>query len=179
MSNTNGTKNTEKYSFEFKEKLKERIEALTERENTEKENIEKITELIFKNNPNLTYTHNSSGGILIFFHNLSDDTYNKIDLFLKKLDNQKVKQITSTYTENDDTITATAEFSDSYTNNIRLSSLEKNIIKKKDYYEKLKEENNVDTDIIYKSDDDDLEFLPKVIPVKNNKTNKSKKNNKK
>lgn len=169
MSNTINTKTIEKYSFESKKKLKERIEKLTEREN-----IEKIKQLIFKNNPNLSYTQNSSG-ILLFFHNLTDDTYNKIDLFLRRIDNQKVKQITSTYTEEDDTITATAEFSDSYTNNIRLSSLEKNIIKKKDYYEKLKEENNVDADIIYKSDDDDLEFLPKISPVKQiKKTNKKK-----
>lgn len=172
MSNTINTKTIEKYSFESKKKLKERIEKLTEREN-----IEKIKQLIFKNNPNLSYTQNSSG-ILLFFHNLTDDTYNKIDLFLRRIDNQKVKQITSTYTEEDDTITATAEFSDSYTNNIRLSSLEKNIIKKKDYYEKLKEENNVDTDIIYKSDDDDLELLPKISPIKQvkktNKTNKKK-----
>ena len=169
MSNTINTKTIEKYSFESKKKLKERIEKLTEREN-----IEKIKQLIFKNNPNLSYTQNSSG-ILLFFHNLTDDTYNKIDLFLRRIDNQKVKQITSTYTEEGDTITAIAEFSDSYTNNIRLSSLEKNIIKKKDYYEKLKEENNVDADIIYKSDDDDLEFLPKISPVKQiKKTNKKK-----
>ena len=157
---------TEKYSFEMKKKLKERIEKLNEREN-----IEKIKQLIFKNNPHLSFTQNSSG-ILLFFHNLTDDTYNKIDLFLRKIDNQIVKQITSTYTEEDDFITATAEISDSYTNNIRLSSLEKNIIKKKDYYEKLKEENNVDSDIIYKSDDEDLELLPKLTPIKQVKKNK-------
>lgn len=162
----NNTKIIEKYSFESKKKLKEHIEKLTEREN-----IEKIKQLIFKNNPNLSYTQNSSG-ILLFFHNLTDDTYNKIDLFLRRIDNQKIKQITSC-TEDDDNITA--EISDSYTNNIRLSSLEKNIIKKKDYYEKLKEENNVDTDIIYKSDDDDLELLPKILPVRSvKKTNKKK-----
>jgi hypothetical protein len=160
-------KTTEIYSFESKKKLKERIEKLTE-----KENIEKIKQLIFKNNKNLSFTQNSSG-ILLFFHNLTDDTYNKIDFFLKKLDNKKVKQITSTYTEEDDTFTP--DITESYTNNIRLSSLEKNIIKKKDYYEKLKEENNVDIDVIYKSDDDDLEILTKVVPNKNVKKSKKTK----
>ena len=62
MSNTINTKTIEKYSFESKKKLKERIEKLTEREH-----IEKIKQLIFKHNPDLWHTQNSSG-LLLFFH---------------------------------------------------------------------------------------------------------------
>jgi hypothetical protein len=65
--------------------------------------------------------------------------------------------------------------------NNRLSSLEKNIIKKKDYYDKLKEENNCDPDIIYRSDDDPDIFLNKCSDKKDTKLkskSKSNKNNK-
>jgi hypothetical protein len=159
----------EKITFEFKKKLKERIEKLTE-----KENIEKIKHLILKNNPELSYTQNSSG-VLLFFHNLTDNTYQKLDTYLRKIDTDKIKKFT-TLTD-DDLITSNLS-EKIQINNVRLSSLEKNIIKKKDYYEKLKEENNVDTDVIYKSDDDDMDiFLNKDspdLPTKQQHTVKSK-----
>ncbi len=146
----------EKTTFEFKKKLKERIEKLTE-----KEHIEKIKQVILKNNPDLSYTQNSSG-VLLFFHNLTENTYLKLDTYLRKIDSDKIKRITNL---TDDEVVTTNLSEKIQVNNIRLSSLEKNIIKKKDYYEKLKEENNVDTDIIYKSDDDDMDiFLNKDSP---------------
>jgi hypothetical protein len=172
----------EKYTFEFKRKLKERIEKINS-----KEHVEKIKQIIFKNNLNMSYTQNSSG-VLLFFHNLTDITYQKIDMYLKKIEFEKIKQLTTTNISDEDaTDIIHPNLSENY-NNIRLSSLEKNIIKKKDYYEKLKEENNVDTDIIYKSDDDDMDiFLNKDIACENSikttnkktstksKTNKNKK----
>jgi hypothetical protein len=171
----------EKIPFEFKKKLKERIEKLTE-----KEHIEKIKHLILKNNPDLSYTQNSSG-LLLFFHNLTETTYQKLDTYLRKIDSDKIKRITNFTDDEVITINLSEKIQVS---NIRLSSLEKNIIKKKDYYEKLKEENNVDTDIIYKSDDDDMDiFLNKDspdLPVKQTKglpkymkSNKTKQTNKK
>ena len=170
----------EKYTFEFKRKLKERIEKINS-----KEHVEKIKQIIFKNNPNMSYTQNSSG-VLLFFHNLSDVTYQKLDMYLKKIEFEKIKQLTTTNISDEDLDVeiVAPNMSDNF-NNIRLSSLEKNIIKKKDYYEKLKEENNVDTDIIYKSDDDDMDiFLNKDItsenPIKatNKKQPTKSKNNK-
>ena len=154
MNNTS-SKN-DKITFEFKKKLKERIEKLSE-----KEHIEKIKQLILKNNPDLSYTQNSSG-VLLFFHNLTENTYQKLDMYLRKIDTEKIRKIT-TMTEEE---LITPNLSEKIqVSNIRLSSLEKNIIKKKDYYEKLKEENNVDTDIIYKSDDDEMDiFLNKDSP---------------
>jgi hypothetical protein len=152
----------EKYTFEFKKKLKERIEKINS-----KEHVEKIKQIIFKNNPNISYTQNSSG-VLLFFHNLTEITYQKIDGYIKKLEFEKIKQITTTNISDEDFIHH--NISENFNINNRLSSLEKNIIKKKDYYEKLKEENNVDTDVIYKSDDDMDIFLHKDItpdvPVK-------------
>ena len=149
----------EKYSFDMKKKIKERIDKV----NTSREHIEKIKQIIFKYNPNLPHDKNSSG-VLLFFHALDDITYQKIDMYLKKIEFEKIKQLTTTNISDEDLIAPT--LSENFNSNIRLSSLEKNIIKKKDYYEKLKEENNVDTDIIYKSDDDDMDiFLNKDTPV--------------
>jgi hypothetical protein len=158
----------EKYSFDMKKKIKERIDKI----NTSREHIEKIKQIIFKYNPNLPHDKNSSG-VLLFFHALEDITYQKIDIYLKKIEFEKIKQLTTTNISDEDLIAPT--LSENFNNNIRLSSLEKNIIKKKDYYEKLKEENNVDTDIIYKSDDDDMDiFLNKdtSLDISNKRTNK-------
>jgi hypothetical protein len=161
----NMSSKNEKIPFEFKKKLKERIEKLTE-----KEHIEKIKQVILKNNPELSYTQNSSG-VLLFFHNLTDNTYQKLDMYLRKIDTDKIRKITTLTDEE----LVTPNLSEKIqVSNIRLSSLEKNIIKKKDYYEKLKEENNVDTDIIYKSDDDDMDiFLNKDSPDLPSKQQKS------
>jgi hypothetical protein len=65
-----------KYSFEFKMKLKDRIENITD-----KYYIERIKEIIFKDNLNLCHTKNSSG-VLLFFHNLTEETYSKLESYL-------------------------------------------------------------------------------------------------
>ena len=132
----------------------------------------------------MSYTQNSSG-VLLFFHNLTDITYQKLDMYLKKIEFEKIKQLTTTNISDEDidAVEIVPPNVSENINNIRLSSLEKNIIKKKDYYEKLKEENNVDTDIIYKSDDDDMDiFLNKDIlsekPIKaTNKKQQTKSKN--
>lgn len=160
------------FSLDDKKKLKEKIE-----KNNSREIIEKIKNIILKNNPQLSYTQNSSG-VLLFFHNLTNETYEKIELLLKKHDAEKIKSIEILSDEKAnitfDTITNLKE---PPLNNHRLSSLEKNIIKKKDYYEKLKEENNCDVDIIYRSDDDPDIFLSKFSDKKdeNIKLEESKK----
>ena len=149
------------FTLDDKKKLKEKIEKLKSREI-----IEKIKNVILKNNPQLSLTQNSSG-VLLFFHNLTNETYEKIELIIKKNDAEKIKSIQIL---SDDKPTITSEqvsnLKDPIQTNNRLSSLEKNIIKKKDYYEKLKEENNCDEDIIYRSDDDPDIFLSKFSDKK-------------
>jgi len=162
------------FTLDDKKKLKEKIE-----KNNSREIIEKIKNIILKNNPQLSYTQNSSG-VLLFFHNLTNETYEKIELILKKYDAEKIKSIEILSDEKSnitfDTITNLKE---PQQNNNRLSSLEKNIIKKKDYYEKLKEENNCDLDVIYRSDDDPDIFLSKFSDKKDkiDDTIKQKKSN--
>ena len=160
------------YTLDDKKKLKEKIE-----KNNSREIIEKIKNIILKNNPQLSYTQNSSG-VLLFFHNLTNETYEKIDLVLKKHDAEKIKSIEILSDEKTSiTLDTITNLKEPQQNNNRLSSLEKNIIKKKDYYEKLKEENNCNLDIIYRSDDETDIFLSKFSDKKddNSKSEKIKK----
>jgi len=143
------------YTFDSKKKLKEKIEKITE-----KKQLHRIKDIIFKCNPDINVSQNSSG-MLLFFHNLSDDTYIKIDNYISKLDKDKIREITASLTDEEVKI----KINDNYlyknsNNNIRLSSVEKNLIKKKNYYEKLNQENNIDLDIVYTNKDDDI-FLNK------------------
>lgn len=131
------------YTFEFKKRLKEQIEKINDRKN-----LEKIKDIIFKYNPDINVSQNSSG-MLLFFHNLNNETYQKLDIFIKKLDTDKIKQLTETYTDE----AIKFDKNNIISTNIRLSSVEKNLIKKKDYYNKLNEENNVDSDVVYMNDD--------------------------
>ena len=71
------------YTFEYKKMLKDRIEKIAD-----KKILEKIRDIIFKQNPNINVSQNSSG-MLLFFHNLTDSTYNKLDSFLQKLEKDK------------------------------------------------------------------------------------------
>ena len=151
------------YTFEYKKKLKDRIEKITE-----KKILEKIRDIIFKQNPDINVSQNSSG-MLLFFHNLTDNTYNKLELFLNKLDNDKLKVITASYTDTQEDIKIKINDKNS---NIRLSSIEKNLIKKKDYYDKLQEENNCDSDDIF-LDKDSLSSTP--ITANNKKTKNTNK----
>ena len=138
------------YTFEFKKKLKEKIERLTE-----KKHLEKIRDIIFKYNPDISVSQNSSG-MLLFFHNLTDETYNKIENYIDKINKDIIKELTISYAN-----TLSSDINDSEDiniknieiSNIKLSSLEKNLIKKKDYYDKLEVENN-------NKEDDDI-FLDK------------------
>ena len=135
----------------MKKKIKEKIEKISE-----KKHLEKIRDIILKFNPDINVSQNSSG-MLLFFHNLTDDTYNKIENYIIKLDKEKIKEFTDSC-NNDDVKIKISEKN----NNLRLSSVEKNLIKKKDYYEKLDVENNIDTDVVYTTCDDDI-FLDKDI----------------
>ena len=86
------------YTFEFKKKLKDRIEKITD-----KKTLEKIRDIIFKYNPKVSVSQNSSG-MLLFFHNLNEFTYNRLDYFLNKLDNDKIKVLTASYTDTQEDI---------------------------------------------------------------------------
>lgn len=137
------------YTIEDIKKLLKKIENLKERKH-----IEKIKSIIFKENPNLSVTKKTSG-ILLFFHNLSQTTYKKLDLYFDKLDNDKIEQATC-YSESINLSTSdTQNISDSDVNNlqpsVKLSNAEKKILKKKEYHKQIY--NNSKTDELYVNDE--------------------------
>ncbi len=72
------TKNN-KFTFEFKIQLIQRIEKITD-----KKHIETIKQLILNDNQDLIYTQHRKG-FLLFFHNLTETTYEKLDLYLSRI----------------------------------------------------------------------------------------------
>lgn len=111
----------------------------------EKKHIEKIKEIIYKENENLSVTKKSDG-ILLFFHNLNQSTYKKLDNFFDKIDNEKILKATS-YSEslnisNSDNNTDTNQ--DYNSPHIKLSNTEKKILKKKEYHKQIYSESNKD-----------------------------------
>ncbi len=129
------------YRIEDIKKLLTQIENLKERKH-----IEKVKKIIFDENPNISTTKKSSG-VLLFFHNLTQETYKKLDLFFNKIQNDKMIIITSTLSESCD---RTLSELDTNEPKIKLSNSEKKIIKKKAYHKEIEQK----TDDIYVSDDD-------------------------
>ena len=146
MSNTND-KNIE-YKIDDIKKLLSKIENVKE-----KKIIEKIKSIIFKENPNMSTTKKSSG-TLLFFHNLSQNTYKKLDHFFIKLEKEKLELLSASMSaqdNNSDTRTSDKHDSESQKNIVKLSNAERKIIKRKDYYNQI---NNQKNDDLYVSDDD-------------------------
>ena len=140
---------TIEYKIDDIKKLLSKIEQVTE-----KKHIEKIKNIIFKENPDLITTKKSSG-ILLFFHNLSQNTYKKIDAYFIKLEKEKIESITTIISE---TLDETSDIkSDKKTDEepkhiVKLSNSEKKIMKRKEYYNQINSDNK--TDDVYVSDDD-------------------------
>jgi hypothetical protein len=130
------------YTIEEIKKILTKIEKLKE-----KKHIEKVKEIIFKENPNLSTTKKSSG-VLLFFHNLSQSTYKKLDIFFNKLEKEKMNILSATLSENYEK--TLSEISDLCEPKVKLSNAEKKIIKKKNYHKQIEEK----SDDIYVSDDD-------------------------
>jgi len=121
----------------------------------ERKHIEKIKEIIYKENPNLSVTKKSDG-ILLFFHNLNQSTYKKLDGFFDKIDNEKILKATS-YSESLNMSTNISISDNNDTNQdyespqIKLSNTEKKILKKKEYHKQIYSDTNKDD--IYVNDE--------------------------
>jgi hypothetical protein len=145
--------NIYKMSIEYKiddiKKLLLKIENLKD-----KKSIQKIRDIIFKENPDISITKKSSG-TLLFFHNLTQNTYKRIDTFFNKLDHEKISSITATISDSYDKNLSDANTDDrdnilTSSPKIKLSNAEKKIIKKKEYHKQIA--NN--SEDVYISDDD-------------------------
>ena len=135
---------TSEYKIDDIKKLLAKIEQLKE-----KKHIEKIKEYIFKENPDIEITKKSSG-MLLFFHNLTQSTYKKIDNFFIKLENEKINKITSSLSESYDKTLSDINNDVLSEPKIKLSNAEKKMIKKKEYHKQISQT----SDDVFVSDDD-------------------------
>jgi hypothetical protein len=132
------------YKIDDIKKILSKIENLKE-----KGYFEKVKEIIYKENPNIETTKKSSG-TLMFFHNLTQNTYKKLDMFFTKLENHKINTITSTISESNEKTLSDIPDNNLSEPKIKLSNAEKKIIKKKEYHKQISQY----SDDVYISDDD-------------------------
>ena len=143
----------DEYSFEQKEKLARRIQKLKK-----EKHFADIRDIIIKYNPDINITTNPSGHFM-YFQNLRNDTYFAIEKYIKKVSVIKyVSESNDTFntenSQNDDKIVSSLsnmsedeQFSDNP--RLKYSNREKNLIKRKNYDELIKSQNN---DVIEISD---------------------------
>ena len=134
------------YKIDDIKKLLSKIEGLKD-----KNHIKKIKHIIFKQNPELN-TIKKSSGTLLFFHNLSQSTYKKIDNFFNKLEQKQLESITTSLSESYEKTLSDIKLVDTdEAHVVKLSNSEKKIIKRKEYYNQINSEPNKES---YLSDDD-------------------------
>lgn len=140
---------TQESSNEYKiddiKKLLSKIETIKD-----KNQIKKIKQIIFKENPELN-TIKKSTGTLLFFHNLSQSTYKKLDKFFNKLEQKQLESITNSISESFDKTLSDIKLVDTDENHVvKLSNSERKIIKRKEYYNQI----NSDSKESYNNSDD-------------------------
>ena len=135
------------YTIDDIKKLLSKIEGLKE-----KKHIEKIKKIIFKENQDISATKKSTG-TLLFFHNLSQSTYKKIDNFFNKLEQKQIESITTSLSESyDRTLSDIKLVDDDEKHVVKLSNSERKIMKRKEYYNQINSDNNQDKET-YTDDD--------------------------
>lgn len=148
---------SDKYSIEDKRRLAEKIQKLKVGEN-----LEKVKKIIFKENPDLSVTKNSSG-IIFYFHNLTESTYSKLDKFLTQLDNKKMLDLTKTVSDTNDILASEMGDVGNNTNKYKLSTKERNIIKRKQYEKDIGETD--DTDLYISENESDNNTREKINAI--------------
>ena len=135
------------YTIDDIKKLLSKIEGLKE-----KKHIEKIKKIIFKENQDISTTKKSTG-TLLFFHNLSQSTYKKIDMFFNKLEQKQIESITTSLSESYDRTLSDIKLVDEDEKHVvKLSNSERKIMKRKEYYNQINSDNNQDKET-YTDDD--------------------------
>ncbi len=131
---------SKKYSYDDMEKLSQKIQKIKK-----KKNLEEIRDIIIINNKKLNITENSYG-IYLCFNQLSDETFIKLDKYIKKY-NDSEKNVLSASTFNISCTPTNDNENSGYSNNnylydqnsrLKFSNKEKNLIKKRLYDRALK-----------------------------------------
>lgn len=138
------------YTFDMKKRLAEKIGKLKT-----KEHVKMIKDIIFEENKDIAVTKKSNS-ILMYFHNLTEETYSRIDKYIEKLDKERRKRMEKSISEASKIpITSIlSTFSNSEKpdtrSRYRLSNKERSIIKRKEYEREI--DGYTSDDIIFNSD---------------------------
>ena len=137
----------EHYTHQMKKKLANKIKKIKK-----KEDIAKILNIILADNP--SYMENSNG-LFMFFHQLNDSTYEKIDAELKSIN--KKRKLFSESSINSDTFSEKKEYTpyakDEFPSQqgispkLKFSNREKSLIKRRRYDKNINQD--VDSEIVY------------------------------
>jgi len=129
--------NNLQYPFEQKKKLANKISKIKK-----KNDLITIYNIIRDENKNLNHSNNDNG-IFMMFHNLSNQTYYKLDEFLQS---RKTTTLSDTSDKSEYKPYSIEEFAgqDKLSPKLKYSNREKNLIKRQRY-----NENTNDSDVIY------------------------------
>jgi hypothetical protein len=162
------------YSYDDIEKLSQKIQKIKK-----KKNLEEIRDIIINNNPKLNITQNSYG-IYLCFNELSNDTFIKLDKYIKKyFESENINKTTSEFNYANSSVTE-EDNNFNYENNSRLkfSNKEKNLIKKRLYDKALQinsEVNNYENNV---KEDNDIKASIKENKENNENNENTDSNNK-
>lgn len=155
------------YTFKQKKKLMSKIEKI------KKEKYLIAIMNIIKDDPKCKDGTECDDGVFLYFHNLEDETYNKIDEYIKDL--KKHKKLVQT--SESDVISDYTPYSyqDGMELNakLRLNNQEKSILKRKQYETEISNDNNV-----YETLDISKYTDTEIVSSASNKSNKKQKANK-
>ncbi len=156
--------NNKKYSYDDLTELARQIENIKK-----KSLLNEIRDIIFDSNPKLNFTE-TSNGIYFQFHNLNQETYFKIEKFLKK--NKSILEDDST--ENYFDIKSTKEKDDDVDFLTGFSNREKNLIKRRLYDSAITKNSEMpeNTDNINNDDDNYVTSNSSENSIQKNKKNK-------
>lgn len=93
----------DEFTIEQKKKMAAKISAIRT-----KTDLRKIKNIIFTENPNVM-VNKDSGGMLMFFQNLTPATYTKLDKYIKEMDAKKVCFQTDSITKTSEALCASSQ----------------------------------------------------------------------
>ncbi len=171
------------FSFEKKKKLASRIQKAC---NGNKIITKKIKEIIFHENPEIEH-QKTNQGYLMYFQNLTNSTYHKIDKFLNKLDLEKQRRVsllnnssTNVDQYGSTSITLSSDDPDNYDvtrTRLRYSNCERKIIKKREYDSSNNinnESSNENHNVCEKTNNGSKDKNNDVVKLKKKETNENK-----
>ena len=123
----------DEYSFDKKKKMASKISDMRD-----KNVLRKIRDIIFTENPQLN-AKKSSNGYLMYFQNYTNETYNKLEKLLNKIENDNLEKQTRTITESSEQLKLSSDADDknidyiSTRSRLRYSNRERRLIQRKQY----------------------------------------------